>query len=113
MSDVPEYLSLLNGEYVAKVQVGEKHIVSFDDKYYIGEQPFTIESGIVTPVTVDCRLQSTIVKVNYDATVVEKLEEGYFTNVSVAESYDADAIATGDVHSLLYEETKEPVIKSA
>lgn len=107
LSDVPEYLSLLNGEYVAKVQVGEKHIVSFDQKYYLGEQTFTIESGIVTPVTVDCRLQSTIVKVNYDATVAEKLEEGYFTNVSVAESYDADAIATGDVHSLSYEETKE------
>lgn len=107
LNDVPEYLSLLNGEYVAKVQVGEKRIVSFDDKYYIGEQPFAIESGIVTPVTVDCKLQSTIVKVNYDASVIEKLEEGYFTNVSVAESYDADAIATGDVHSLLYEETKE------
>lgn len=107
LNDVPEYLSLLNGEYVAKVQVGEKRIVSFDDKYYIGEQSFAIESGIVTPVTVDCKLQSTIVKVNYDASVIEKLEEGYFTNVSVAESYDADAIATGDVHSLLYEETKE------
>lgn len=107
LSDVPEYLSLLNGEYVAKVQVGEKHIVSFDQKYYLGEQTFTIESGIVTPVTVDCRLQSTIVKVNYDATVAEKLEAGYFTNVSVADSYDAQAIATGDIHSLRYEETKE------
>lgn len=107
INDVPEYLSLLNGEYVAKVQVGEKSIVSFDTKYYIGEQSFTIESGAVTPVTVDCKLQSTIVKVNYDATVAEKLEAGYFTNVSVAEAYDADAIATGDIHSLRYEETKE------
>ena len=87
LGDVPEYLSLLNGNYVAKVQVGEKNITSFDEKYYIGEQPFVIEAGIVTPVTVDCQLQSTIVKVNYDATVAEKLNEGYFTNVSIAESY--------------------------
>ena len=107
LSDVPEYLSLLNGNYVAKVQVGDKHIVSFDEKYYIGEQAFAIESGIVTPVVVDCKLQSTIVKVNYDATVAEKLSEGYFTTVAVAENYDADAIATGDVHALCYEETKE------
>ena len=107
LNDVPEYLSLLNGDYVAKVQVGEKRIASFDEKYYIGEQPFAIESGAVTPVIVDCKLQSTIVKVNYDATVAEKLSEGYFTTVAVAENYDEQAIATGDVHSLRYEETKE------
>ena len=107
IADVPEYLALLAGDYVAKVQVGEKSIVSFDEKYYIGEQSFAIEGGIVADVAVDCKLQSTIVKVNYDATVAEKLEAGYFTNVSVADSYDAQAIATGDIHSLRYEETKE------
>lgn len=107
VNDVPEYLALLNGNYVAKVQVGDKQIVSFDDKYYVGESSFTISSGNVTTVTVDCKLQSTIVYVKYDATVVDKLDQGFFTNVSVAESYDAEAIATGDVHSLNYEETKE------
>jgi hypothetical protein len=60
INDVPEYLSLLNGNYVAKVQVGEKRIVSFDEKYYIGEQSFAIDSGVVTPVVVDCRLKLTI-----------------------------------------------------
>lgn len=107
INDVPEYLSLLNGNYVAKVQVGEKSIVSFDTKYYIGEESFTIESGVVTPVIVDCKLQSTIVKVNYDASVAEKLNDGYFTTVAVADNYDEQAIATGDVHSLRFEETKE------
>ena len=107
LGDVPEYLSLLNGDYVAKVIVGEKRIVSFDEKYYIGEESFTITSGNVAQVTVDCALQSTIVKVNYDASVAERLTEGYFTTVAVAESYDAAAIATGDVHALRYEETKE------
>ena len=107
LTDVPEYLSLLAGDYVAKVQVGDKHIVSFDEKYYLGEQPFEVEAGIVTNVTVDCKLQSTIVKVNYDATVAEKLSEGYFTAVAVAEEYDAAAIERGDVQALRYEETKE------
>ena len=107
LNDVPEYLALLTGEYVAKVQVGEKHIVSFDEKYYLGEQSFTVAAGNVTPVTVDCKIQSTIVRIEYDATVAEKLNAGYFTNVSVAESYNPTAIASGDVHSLRYEETKE------
>ena len=107
LTDVPEYLSLLAGDYVAKVQVGDKHIVSFDEKYYLGEQSFEVEAGIVTNVTVDCKLHSTIVKVNYDATVAETLSEGYFTAVAVAEEYDAAAIERGDVQALRYEETKE------
>lgn len=107
LQDVPEYLSLLKGDYVAKVTVGEKHIASFDEKYYIGEQTFSVEAGVVTPVTVDCKLQSTIVVVKYDATVAEVLSEGYFTTVAVADNYDEQAIATGDVQSLRYEETKE------
>ena len=106
VADVPEYLALLEGNYVAKVQVGEKNAVSFDTKYYLGETSFEVEAGAVTSVTVDCKLQSTIVVVNYDATVAEKLSEGYFTNVSIAESYDAAAIATGDILSLEYTETK-------
>ena len=107
MADVPEYLALLAGDYVAKVQVGEKRAVSFDAKYYAGESEFAVEAGIVSTVNVDCKLQSTIVVVNYDATVSEKLSEGYFTTVAIAESYDAQAIATGDVHSLRFEESKE------
>ena len=107
VADVPEYLALIEGNYVAKVQVGEKRAVSFDSKYYLGQTKFAVERGVVTPVTVDCKLQSTIVVVNYDATVAEKLSEGYFTNVSIAESYDASAIATGDILSLEYKETKD------
>ena len=107
LADVPEYLALLEGDYVAKVQVGEKRAVSFDTKYYMGEQSFAVERGAVTPVTVDCKLQSTIVAVNYDTTVVEKLNAGYFTTVAIAESYDSSAIATGDVLALTYEDTKD------
>lgn len=105
MNDVPEYMALLAGDYVAKVQVGEKRAVSFDEKYYYGEQEFSVENSVVTDVTVDCKIQSTIVSVNYDETIAQQLSEGYFTTVAIAESYDSDAIATGDVLSLTYTET--------
>ena len=107
LADVPETLALLAGDYVAKVQVGEKRAVSFDEKYYYGEKEFSVEKSVVTNVTVDCKLQSTIVNVVYDATVAEKLSEGYFTTVAIADSYDSSAIATGDVLSLTYTETRE------
>ena len=107
VADVPEVLALLAGDYVAKVQVGEKSAISFDKKYYYGEQSFNVTKGIVTPVTVDCKLQSTIVRVEYDATIAQNFSEGYFTTVAIAESYDAAAISTGDVLSLTYTETKE------
>ena len=107
VNDVPDYMSLLAGDYVAKVQVGQKRAVSFDEKYYYGESAFEVKPSEVAAVTVDCKLQSTIVAVNYDATVAEKLSEGYFTTVAIAESYDKQAIATGDVLSLTYEESKD------
>ena len=107
VNDVPDHLSLLAGNYRAKVQVGERHAVSFDTKYYYGESEFEVTAGEVASVTVDCKLQSTIVAVKYDATVAEKLSEGYFTTVAIAESYDKAAIDTGDVLSLTYEESKD------
>ena len=107
LSDVPEYLSLLTGNYTAKVQVGERCVATFDSKYYYGEADFAVEAGIVTPVTVDCTLGSTVVAVEYDATVAANLSEGYFTSVSVADAYDATAIAKGDISALEYEESKE------
>lgn len=107
LADIPEYLTLLGGNYLASVQVGEKSVVSFDEKCYAGEQAFTITGGSVTPVTVDCKLLSTIARVEYDATVADKLKAGYSTTVAVAESYDQSAVNTGDIHSLTYTETKD------
>ena len=107
VNDVPDYLALLAGNYVAKVQVGQRHAVSFDTKCYYGESKFEVKSGATANVTVDCKLQSTIVTVDYDKTVAESLSAGYFTTVAIADSYDKQAIATGDVLSLTYEESKD------
>lgn len=107
LADVPEYLNILAGNYIAKVQVGEKRVVSLTEKYYYGEQSFTVKAGEVEAVTVDCELCSTIVRVVYDASVAEKLNAGYFTTVAIDDSYDAAAIKTGDVHSFTFNETGE------
>lgn len=107
LDDVAEPLALLAGEYIAKVQVGEKRVISFDKKYYYGEQPFTIVAGEVESVTVDCRSQATVVGVEYDATIAETFEAGYFTTIAIDDKYDAEAIKREDVYALTFSETGE------
>lgn len=107
IQDVPDYLALLADDYVAVVEVGEKSVVNFDQKYYKGESAFTVNPREVSAVVVDCLLQSTIVSVAYDATIAQKLDAGYKTTVAVADVYDQSAINSGDVLSLVYTESKE------
>ncbi len=107
LNDVKEPLALLAGDYVAKVQVGQKRVVSLDEKFYYGETPFTVVAGEVEAVTVDCTMQSTVVSVQYDATVAEKLDAGFFTTIAIDDEYDAEAVKTGDVHSLTFAESGE------
>lgn len=107
LNDVAEPLALLAGDYVAKVEVGRKHIVSLDEKFYYGETPFTVVAGEVEAVTVDCKMQSTVVGVAYDASVAEKLNAGFFTTIAIDDKYDAEAIMTGDVYSLKFTESGE------
>ena len=54
LADIPEYLTLLADSYIAVAEVGEKRVVSFDEKCYRGEQAFTVSNGNVANVTVDC-----------------------------------------------------------
>ena len=107
INDVPEYLALLADDYVAVVTVGERSAASFDNKCYHGETPFTILPGEVASVTVDCKLLSTIATVAYDATIAEKLNDGYKTTIAITDSYDQAAIDKGDIHSLVYTESKD------
>lgn len=107
LDDVTEPLALLAGDYVAKVQVGQKRVVSLDEKFYYGETRFTVVAGEVEAVTVDCKMLSTVVNVTYDASVAEKLDAGFFTTVAIDNEYDAEAIKTGDVYSLKFTESGE------
>lgn len=107
INDVPEYLALLADDYVATVAVGERSVASFSEKCYYGEEPFTVLPGEVAAVNVDCKLLSTIATVSYDATVAEKLKEGFHTTVAITDSYDQAAIDRGDIHALEYEESKD------
>lgn len=107
INDLPDYMSLLADNYVAVVEVGQKRTATFDGKFYRGESEFEVKPKVVTPVSVECSLLSTIAAVQYDATIAETLNEGYSTTIAIAESYDQSAVDSGDVFALNYTASSE------
>ncbi len=107
-SEMPEALWLLAGKYNIDVELGNKSAeATFTEKCYHGSQDFTISEGTTTPVTVDCCIQNTIVEVVFDQTIIDTFTGGYNTTVAIDDTYDAAAIASGDVLSLNYTESKQ------
>lgn len=92
LDDIPDYLALLADTYCVTVDVGDNLPASMTEKSFSGEKEFTVEAGAVTDVTVDCRLLSTIVAVEYDTTVTEQFDSGYLTTVAVGESVDRTSL---------------------
>jgi len=102
LADIPDYLALLADNYCVTVEAGDKLPASMTDKSYSGETEFTVTPGAVTDITVDCKMLSTIVAVEYDATVTDLFESGYATTVAVGESCDKTAIAQNGTPNLTF-----------
>lgn len=81
LDEMPETLSLLAGSYSIAVDAGDMSAASFTNKSYRGEQPFVIAAGSVTPVEVICKTLNATVAVHYDASVAERLQPGFRTEV--------------------------------
>lgn len=107
LAEVPQYIWLVKDNYCAQVKVGEKILASFTDKYYIGEQDFTITAGSVENVTVKCDMVNIPVAVAYDTTVAAHFTTEYYTYVSAADSFDLDAAKAGSVPTLQYTDSGE------
>ena len=102
---MPAQLALLAGDYAVKVEAGSKTEASFTELSYRGEADFTIEAGIITPVQVECKLLNSLVEVVFESSVAQKLDEEFYTNICIGESYDASKVAAGKVSFLRYEES--------
>lgn len=107
LADIPGYLALLADNYCVTVEAGEKRPASKSSKSFRGEKEFAVTAGQVTAVTVNCPLLSTIVAVEYDATIAEKLESGYSATVAVGESCDKETIAAEGTPHLTFDASGE------
>ncbi len=102
---VPAQLSLLAGDYAVRVDVGTKAEASFTELSYRGEADFTVEAGIVTPVTVDCKLQNSVVAVVFDQSISQKLNLEAYANICIGEEYNAAGVNSGKVSYLRFEDS--------
>lgn len=66
-------LWLASGEYQAIATAGDSVSASWDARYYKGVAPFTINTGEMTNVSVNCSLANVIASVGYDAQVKDAL----------------------------------------
>lgn len=63
LENVPETLTLKNGQYTAEAWAGDSVPASFDKKYFTAYQPFEITSGM-NQVVVNCKIANSVVSIN-------------------------------------------------
>ncbi|HHP7241980.1 MAG TPA: PQQ-dependent sugar dehydrogenase [Cyclobacteriaceae bacterium] len=81
-SDVPEIITLNEGNYYVKVESDEPNLPAFDAAFYEGiSEPFDIEVGKNTPIELTALLASVKVSVNFSENVSENFED-FFVRIT-------------------------------
>lgn len=70
-----EELVLYSGQYKAEAYAGEYMPASFDKQYFEGSNEFTVTNGVVSNVSVTCKIANTLVSVSTDENVGEVLSD--------------------------------------
>ena len=97
-SDIPEYIWLLEGNYYAFVEAGQKTVATFNEaeQYYTGGSFFDVKGGEKSDVNVVAVMQNVPVEVIFDQSITEGFLDGY----------SAEVKANDDV-KLIYTESKK------
>lgn len=86
--DLPERLELIAGQYRVAVEAGEAVEASFTQRFYKGEEPFTVTAGENTPVEVKCTLQNTAVATLFEESVTENFGSDFEVRVMAGDTFD-------------------------
>lgn len=70
IASIPGELQLSSGVYRTEASAGESVPASFNKKYFYGETDFEIKAGQVTQTDLVCRIMNSLVKVNFDESVL-------------------------------------------
>jgi Domain of unknown function (DUF4493)/Lamin Tail Domain len=97
-SEIPDEIEIEPGEYYVTAHSNNNLPAAFENPYYYGETPrFTISSGNLQAVTVNCQLANTIVTILYSDQVKNNFTD-YATTVSTSAGslvYQKDEIRAG------------------
>ncbi len=105
MSEMPETISLVEGDYRATYQVGDYTTASFDNEVlsYSGSVDFEVVAQESQAVEIECMMENTVVRVEFDDTISDNMLEGYTVTVMAADSYDESLIGVETTPQLIFE----------
>ena len=101
--EIPEYIWLLEGNYMATIESGSAEAASFDNSYYFGTSDFVVKGGETTKIDLVATLQNIPVEVLFDDNIKEGCLEGYAVDVM---AIDDIAAATDTTPQLKYTENR-------
>ncbi len=99
----PDFLYLIAGSYKAVYRSSDETIATWDHLTYAGEQEFQIEAHQTRSLTLQCPIVNSAVKVIFDATIAEKMVEGYEAFVCISDDFSYSDAASGAVPTLRYD----------
>lgn len=106
-SSLPERLELLAGSYSVSVEVGEQVPASFEKRFYVGKQPFSVTAKQPTSVEVKCARQNVAAKVAFDASIAENFGSQVKVWVAAAPAEQSSELGKGTLDELTYTEARE------
>ena len=83
VSQVPQSLPLTQGSYVAEAWTGDSVSASFDKRFFRGYEPFVINDGQVSSVTLTCKIANVVVSVDHNSFDASLMRD---FNINVASS---------------------------
>lgn len=95
--NVPSSIPLMSGTYSVRVTAGDSVAASFDQRFFEGNEEFTITKGQQSPVEVKCGIANTVLAFTWDESLKEAFEGDCQVTVTsvtgelVYSSDDADA----------------------
>lgn len=73
-TDVPSSIPLMSGTYSVRVTAGDSVAASFDQRFFEGNEEFTITKGQQSPVEVKCGIANTVLAFTWDESLKEAFE---------------------------------------
>lgn len=74
IDNVPSSIPLMSGTYSVRVTAGDSVAASFDQRFFEGNEEFTITKGQQSPVEVKCGIANTVLAFTWDESLKEAFE---------------------------------------
>lgn len=108
---LPGDIYLMAGDYKVVVTIGEDKDAAFDNKYYTGENTFTVVAGQSTAVAVTCKRHNVEAEVVFDQSVTDNFGGTAKAWVALASEDNIYLLGQGQLKELMYSESGKGYFK--